>query len=354
MAKPRSKRAFREYLKTGRWFLCVECLLLPCSKLRVVGSIIERELPSDKALLSPLPRRKDRRARANLQRLVTTSRALVAIYNTQPRWSLRDIKARSLGQALEIVHEFLQFASFASDNFGWQWEDPSKHEDWRRHAWKHTDYNALESIIGAGWLVETEKVKSSRRTQEIQELCRGAIRKDPAAVARLGALFPAEEDKRSIFEHVLPPAERPREMPSPADLAAELVDIVWRSPDSAEADQARHGLKVLVSRRAIRGAAPQRGRPPMQYTSFLVSHVFKVSYALAKQLREVDQFLGNYEAFGPKRMHHIRQFYPWLGNIPAVELVQLLESRPVSAACQIASQALGLSSSKIEKTVYQR
>ena len=75
------------------------------------------------------------------------------------------------------------------------------------------------------------------------------------------------------------------------DLAGRYAAILVRHPDSKEAEQARHDLDILTSKSAAKGSAGRAGRTRIGFGERTVVQVYMMSYALFKQLKEVDRFL---------------------------------------------------------------
>lgn len=299
------------------------------------------------------------KGRVTAERLARMGEALsnleTAWYNAQPIWSIRHIRVNSRSEATEVVKEFLRMVRFTSTVFCWPLNCPVRPAQWEKHGWKHISFAELRTYVDdmeRGWepTVQT-RADLIGSTDEVQRLFKKAASKDPAAVARIDALFPREEEKKQILDDFFASSERPTEIPSAADLAAELAGIAIGSPDSKEAEQARRASSVLVSKRAAKGGAPQGGRPPGPYPDETILLLYKMSYALNKQLREVQGFLKIWESPLEKRNDLFQQLCPWVSEIVGNDLQSILESRPAKAACHIAGAVFGISASKVEKTL---
>lgn len=336
-----------ELHREGQWFVCDHVFVFPKSKMKAYVKGAERAERTAPAK-SINTRASSLRVPRLLREAATAMLRYKAMYNNQPRWSLREFDIRSQREALAIVQEFQQFASFASHNFGWSWQDPGDYEEWQRHAWKHIDFPSIESMDSSGFFF-SEAESARNNTKDLEAVVQAAIRKNPEAVARLDALFPNETEKHQALTG-LSPSENHR-IPSSEDLALDLVTTIKRKPDSSEADRARRDLGILVSRRAITGAV-HVGRLRVPHSNKFVAQVFKMSYALARQIKEVNSFLESYQPSASKRVHLLRPYYPWLGSATVLDLPALATTKPIEAAGHIASHVLKVSPSKIQKIVY--
>jgi len=269
----------------------------------------------------------DKSIRASVERLAETEPKL---YNAQPDWRMKDISVGSGAEADAILREFFHFAEYASDAFGWwRFSFPKergfpKGKDWMRHGWKHITPGDLEEIAG--------RVKSGNHPlddlmppidllpdshKEREALFRNAARGVPEAVARLHFLFPTESDKREAAEYSLglprnEIAQLLSQIPSPGALAAQWAHVAVRRPDSDEAAEARRGITALIAKSSARGS--KVGRPKIPFSVEMTVTVYRMSYVLYKQLREVDRFLKKLISGDDQRSQKLGHLYPWLAR----------------------------------------
>lgn len=287
----------------------------------------------------------------------------IALYSAQPDWSFCDFRVTSLAEAVKVVAEFLSLVESATLEFcwplAWPLHQPTELVDWKRHSWKHVFFGSIREFLvdaSAGQELPPQvRLELIGTFEDAQELFRKAARREPEAVARIESLFPTREDRRCaaehLFEQVEPPQELPR-IPSVADLAAEFATHAVHDPDSEEADKFRKRLRVLMSKRAAKGSAAH-GRPRIPHHDVTVVTAYMMSYGLAKQLKEVCRFLEQFQRRDEEWLCLIDQLYPWVSGTLHLSVENVLTLETSKSACQIAGKALGLSPSKVEKTVYR-
>jgi hypothetical protein len=339
----------------GKWLCCAEGWLFPVAARAEVSVALSRVQQAErKTNLSPSTELRTEMGRLDEE----VQREKTAIYNAQPRWSLRDIQIDSSREASQLVGEFLRLVQFAAAEFCWTFNRPVKKMDWKLHSWKHTTFAEIERIIAdvnAGrWLPPEVTLDLIGSDKDVQQLFERAEVGEPDAVARVDSLFPFKEDKCTAARHVFGLSKEqlnPR-IPSVGDVAARLAKIAVRSPDSHQADLARHQLERLVSKQAVKGSRPRGGRPRTPHHEETVTTVWMMSFAVSKQMREVQDFLQTSEPDKQKRDTKIEQSYPWVSGLLRSSCGEFLGYGNTQNALQLAGKFLGLSASKIQKVVY--
>ena len=134
----------------------------------------------------------DQQIRENVHALVQST---LQTYNSQLKWSLRDLTANSVDEGLSIAKEFLKLADVASGEFGWSRHPFPEGMHWRKHCWKHiheTDLQRVADDVEAGRqpFFDDPVLDLLGSSEEALGLFRKAARCDPGAVARLHHLFP--------------------------------------------------------------------------------------------------------------------------------------------------------------------
>ena len=288
-------------------------------------------------------------------RAVTDLRA--AFYNAQPKWSLRDIPARSPQQADEIVVEFLQMARSASAEFCWPVNEPDGEMDWRSHGWKHIDWGDIQGYVSAmedGWepppQIRASMIGGAEAVRDT--LCRAA-EEEPEAVARVGFFFPRADDLAQVLEDYFEPAERPGPIPKISELGCALFKTIERSPGSSEAVKARQDIRRLISPSTTQGAKLRRGRPPLAIPPDTVRLVYKMCYSLFKQVREVIGFFPACKSSALKSDSLLNRFFPDLRQIHRTHTVSFREYQPSEAAARTVSYLLKMSYSKVKKICFE-
>jgi hypothetical protein len=183
-------------------------------------------------------------------------------------------------------------------------------------------------------------------SEEAAELFERACQRDPAAVARVDFLFPEERQKQDAARFL--GLETPVAIPSVGELAAELAETVRDAPDSAAAEKAKRDLGILLSSSALKGAPPRGGRPAIQWPDESVLHVYKMSYSLTRQMREVDRLLDKHEQSANKRQAIVRNLYPRPCK-DLTDVLSFLQLQPSHAAYELAGCFLELSESTVKK-----
>ena len=77
-----------------------------------------------------------------------------------------------------------------------------------------------------------------------------------------------------------------------------------------------------------------------------------MSFAVSKQMREVQDFPQTSEPDKQKRDTKIEQSYPWVSGLLRSSCGEFLGYGNTQNALQLAGKFLGLSASKIQKVVY--
>lgn len=232
-------------------------------------------------------------------------------YNAQPKWSLSDIQIGSSSEALQVLGEFLRFVEVTAAEFCWTVNRPVRGMDWKQHAWKHTTFAEIETIVAdvnsGRWLPLELRVDQLGSLEEAQTLFQRAERGEPDAVARIDSVFPSRADKIAAARHLFDLKDEDAAHPilSAPQLAAKLAEIAVRAPDSPDAERARRGSVLLLSKQGAKGSRPQGGRPPSPHHEEVVTTIWMMSYAMSKQLREVYNFLQNSEPDEQKRHANI-------------------------------------------------
>lgn len=275
----------------------------------------------------------------------------VFVYNRQLNWSLQEVPAHSLKQSLQVVREFLRFARYAGGEFDW---DFSGGMNVRRHAWKHALYQNIEESFEA--LEDLPQLLLECLGPHPEEIFENAARREPAAVARVNHLFHASRSRmlRAMdcrFNDKTAQAIV-SQIPTVGELASELAYEATRDPDSEEAEAARSKLEILTSKKAATGPGGRPGRSPVQYTNETIRLVFEIAYALHKQLKEVNKFLKPFLGFRDGRNRQLAKHFPDLCQLVGGGMTDLAEQQPTQGAYRITGAALGISPSKVEKTVY--
>ena len=283
------------------------------------------------------------------------------IYNAQPHWALNQIRV-SESAATDLLEEFRQFIQIAALEYCWPLRVPDGQVEWKKHSWKHSSNEDLQSLASdiknrryppgevlLDLIGSTEEACES--TEEACELFRRAEKGDAEAVARVNCLFPLESQRVRIAEFLFKYKKVTEEpvpiIPGAGELAKKHTEVIVRSPDSSEARRARTELQRLISPRASKGSQIRSGRAPTQYHEDGIRLLFKMSYGLFKQLRQVNKVAAS---FGLSRRDVLRKFYPDLPSDPE----SFLGLEPLDGACQIAGKALDISSSVVDKIVFRR
>jgi hypothetical protein len=280
-------------------------------------------------------------------------------YNWQLAWSLREVRANSLQDARQVIGEFLEFARCAAGEFDWS-VTFLKGMKVRQHAWKHTWLQHIEGVLeelkpGMSWLPEL-LLDSAFMGPHPEQIFEKAAGRDPAAVARLSHLF--HHSKKGMLQAAgeLFNEETARalvsQIPSVEQLAADLAYEVSRDPDSPEAEVARSNLKTLASKAAAKGIAMRTRRPPVQFDRGTIQLVFEISYALNKQVIEVNKFLEPFLRLREQRSRELESLFADLSKLLGGRLIDLADRQPTNGACLIAGAAMKMSPSKVEKTIY--
>jgi len=283
------------------------------------------------------------------------------MYNAQPRWSMTEIHARTVSEASEILREFFEVVGSASKEFGW-WEAWFiEMMTWMAHSWKHVTLADLERVANRAHKGEHPFDDLGPHFdvlcgsgEDFRALLVKAAERVPEAVARLNYLVPRQRDLLSVARSFLslPQDEISRlvsRIPSAGQVAAECAQIAVTNPDSAEAERARRTIASLVAKGSARGS--RVGRPRISYSGEALATVYRMSYALYKQVREVNRFVMKLLPSSLERSGFLAGFYPWLDEkIRPERLADFAKRQPTEGACEIASKELGLSISKVRKS----
>lgn len=350
--------------KLGKWFQCVDWWLLPRSKGDdPVPRFALRDFKMKRKAYEKTLKVSGTRT---FQEIVNMGSALadfeVAKYNAQPTWSLRDFRISSREEGTKFVNEFCQCVTFTAQQYCWILNFPGLRTEmmWKKHAWKHVSFEALEEVktdvLSFDYPPPGVRLDLVGSHDEAEQLFYRASGRDPAAIARLNYLFPSQQDKLAAAEDLLSDSKVAREtvgrMPSVRELAAEYVEKAVSFPDSEEAEVARSSLSKLISKGATKRTSPGRSRPRIPYHDESIQLIFMMSYALCKQLVEVDTFLENLGPIKHERRATLSGFYARMLKRVNLELLDFLGPKPSSAARAITAKVLHISPSKVEKAVY--
>ena len=366
-------------VRKGRWFYCDGWIVFPKTEASVAWLREKRRLSAD---TEKACRQLESKARSLLAKAGTSGRPPGQVaefheraidlllqatvksettkYNTQLDWSLGDPDATSPAKATEIAQEFVSFARLASEEFGWGSHILTRDMDLPTHSWKHVAFehmqSALEFYPPGVFSPPGARLRLLGADDVGKRLLGMAAKGDPRAVARLNHLFRSKSNMLDGARLLLgkdAAREVVNDIPSPGSLAAAYTGAVFRDPDSEEAENARRSLMLLVSKAALKGATPGGGRPQIPHDEESVELAYTMGYGLSVQLRRVDRFLGGFVPSGEERISRLAELYPSLCQWLRTDIVSFLEFRPTQGACQIASIVLGISPSKVEKTVYK-
>jgi hypothetical protein len=292
-------------------------------------------------------------------------------YNAQPNWSLRELRPSSLDEACAIIKEFLGLAKLASEAFDWGPHLFLPKMRWMEHSWKHISMADLERIasdVRSGIYPFPDlgpPIDLFETGDDTRQLFLRAAQRDPSAVTRLNVLFPSKQTQREVAELYFVGAKPLDEIQSmvsgiltPEELAAEYTRVARTYPDSEEAEKARNELGVLAGKAAVKGSTT---RPRIPFGEETVTHIYRMSYALFKQAKEVNRLLSNTIQEGSfldkeeKRDLLLREFYPWLTRrFPKPhDIFGFLQSQPTAGACKLAGIVLEISPSKVSKIVFK-
>lgn len=289
------------------------------------------------------------------------------LYNAQPKWSLRELRPGSLDEACAIIKEFLGLAKLASEAFNWGPHLFLPKMRWMEHSWKHISMADLEKIAGdvrSGIYPFPDlgpPIDLLETGDEARELFLRAAQRDPSAVTRLNVLFPSKQTQREIAEFYFVGAKPLDEIqrmvsriPTPEELAAEYTWVARTNPDPEEAENARNEVRILVAKAAAKGSQIKSGRPRVPFAEETIAKVYEMSYALFRQVREVDRLLRTFEKDGKEREPLLKGFYPWLAERLRKKdgVTGFLDSRPTSGGTVTAGFVLGVSPSKVKKAVF--
>jgi hypothetical protein len=121
---------------------------------------------------------------------------------------------------------------------------------------------------------------------------------------------------------------------------------MFSSPHSEESDSARKTLAKLTSKSVAKGLRTGKGRPKTLIATRILRLLWKMSYCLATQVREVHEFLRLSSQSNIERT--LLQLYPWIDksfrNVP-----DFLSYEKNKVSLAISSHITGLSISTIEK-----
>ncbi len=348
----------------GEWFRCEGYWLVPSGKGN--GRTLRPRTRKLARVGKPgvrSPRKSARVTEKQIERqLQDYFESETARYNAQPEWSLRNLRARSLDEARAIIAEFQRCVRHTSAEFSWPSTYPSKRMHWRKHGWKHITFDAIVSVAedaraarGHFRYLRLDLLGGS--DEDHRKVFLDAAGRDPAAVARLDHLLPTEGSKMDVARLLFDRDTAQRivdSIPSASELGGEYADVAVRCPDPKEADEAREHLKQLVSPGAARGSTGQGGRPPVPYDDETIDLVYKMSYSLCRQIKEVDRFIARFMRRGETRRAYLAVLYPVIEKLSIPPPGSFLKLRAMAGGALIAAHVLGLSSSKVRKVVYRR
>jgi hypothetical protein len=264
---------------------------------------------------------------------------------------MREIFIKRADETPDVVNEFLHMVGGTSLEFCWPMKDPGIDLSWRVHGWKHVTYDAVLDY----WTdycsgVEPAIVRSEAlgEIDEVRQLFLAAARRDPEAVGIIWSQFPNVQDHNEVFEQIYSPDERPRGIPHPSELAADLVNTIFSVPGSQEANLARIALLKLISVSVASGSRARKGRPKTRIPASTLRLLWKMSYCLTKQVHELDDFLSR-NGYGKTRDSCLLEAYPWIQRI-AGNMPNFLSYEPSKSALTIVSSLTGVSASFLEKT----
>jgi hypothetical protein len=276
------------------------------------------------------------------------SEAEAKLYNAQPNWRLRDIGTHRAPEITAILKEFLTCTLATSSAYDWPNHAPTRNCDWRIHGWKHISY---ESIIAAwedsqsAWDI-FPRIEALGDETQVRQLFSAAARGDAEACGIVWSWFPSAEEQGEILDLFFLPQERPFRVPHPSEIASDLLDVMFSSPHSEESDSARKTLAKLTSKSVAKGLRTGKGRPKTLIATRILRLLWKMSYCLATQVREVHEFLRLSSQSNIERT--LLQLYPWIDksfrNVP-----DFLSYEKNKVSLAISSHITGLSISTIEK-----
>lgn len=189
----------------------------------------------------------------------------VAIYKAQPKWNFSDIDVSTAEHVEPLITQFLTVASSASTEYCWTFDEPPS-PSWEIHAWKHICYSDLEEICKEArrpWVPEV-RVIAAIGSENVPDLFRRAIAKEPEAIAAISFLLPSPDDRISVAKSLCPPdiAETDIHLiPSFLDFGTGLLAAIARGPSLPEAEDARTNLRRLISLKSLTQGLRRRGRP---------------------------------------------------------------------------------------------
>lgn len=276
-------------------------------------------------------------------------------YNAQPVWRLRELSARDSVEALQIVDEFLKAVQVSASEYCWPMQDPGRYLHWRVHGWKHIVYDALEKY----WKDYNKRLEPAAiraeawgNGEQVEKLFRQAAARDPEAVGIVWTLHPTYEDQREMVEHFCRQDFMLSDIPTPADLAFELVETIYSTSKSSEVVMnARNALLKLVAPSVAKGSRSKKGRPKILVSPSALRLLWKMSYSLAKQVLELDHFLRLHVRDCEKRTEILHKAYPWIRRVCS----DVRNFRgPVKAPLQLLARVTGISTASLEKMrIYQ-
>jgi len=280
-------------------------------------------------------------------------------YNAQPKWHLRNLCGLPSDRGVDALQEFMRLAKAATESFQWQTADIFPGMKWREHGWKHISHKSIVDLISDRKVFFPPQVTLDLvGTREKQVgLFRRAGEHDPRAVARVWHLFPNPIDMQVAIQHLF--SENARQtrvptIPSLTEVAGEYVRAAVNDPESGEADVARKNIEVLVSRGAALGADKSAGRPRVGWHEEIIQEVYRMSYCLCRQVREVSGFLDRRVGDEGQRAQLLGKLYASLTNDLGTRLDELQKAETSTAACSVAGKFLDISSSKISQVVHKR
>jgi hypothetical protein len=288
----------------------------------------------------------------NLTRSIRARADSREYYNAQPNWHLIDIEV-SPEDAHALIAEFERLTSYTTEQYGWPGEDPGKGVDWRVHGWKHICFVHIQGYwqeYVKGWAPPATIADGIGSPNDVVSLFRAAENGDPEAVGRVWTLFPNREGHEDIFFFFFKSNERPKAIPDPNAVAEELVRTIFSAPRSEEASQARAALLKLIAPSVSRGGKAKRGRPKSMVPPDILCLVWKMSYSLARQVREVVNLLSQLKISRKGRDALLLEMYPWMASLKTWDILSFSELEPSAAGLVIAEHVTGLSKRFIERT----
>lgn len=135
----------------GKWFCRASWWLIPHTRGAAAELRRARQVLRLRSRFKVCPSADPRRPNEIFREIERLDRELhrekTGVYNAQPRWSLSDIQIGSSNEALQVLGEFLRSVRVTAAEFCWTMNRPVRGMDWKQHAWKHTTFAEIETIV---------------------------------------------------------------------------------------------------------------------------------------------------------------------------------------------------------------